>query len=1207
MRIRYTLLFCLAFIFGQAQLNPNFNSGTNSGEKCLTDKRHHELYQNDPEYRQRFDANQTVVRNIINSGNRAGGVYTIPVVVHVIHLGESVGTGTNISTAQIQSAIDNLTDAYRNVGYNGVDVEIEFELAKRDPFCAPTTGINRINGSGVTGGGDNYTNVGITSNNELTIKALSNWPNSDYYNIWIVTEIDDNGAGPGTQGYAYFPGAANGRDGAVILFNSFGYDPTGSLGYNLKSYTNHNATTIHELGHGLDLFHTFEGDDIDDDGNPDTCPTAGSCASTGDECCDTDAHRRDDSDCQGGIQNTCNGVVGSTVYNNFMAYSSDVCQNRYTSDQKDRMRAALEGTRASLLTSLGATPLSGTEPATAQSCQPQTTDLGNGFGLGIFSFTVDNLTVASNGSVADGGYVEKWCANTTLDVSTLYSVNVTNRIGGNNENVKVYIDYNNDGDFSDVGEEIFSSTNNTNHNGSFTTPASPVTGTPIWIRVISDFVSNTITGPCYTPQYGQVEDYSITINAGGSPAPVANFTANQTTICQGNTVTFTNTSSDENTYNWNFGSGASPATASSVGPHVVTYSTSGTKTVTLDVTGPGGSDNETKTNYITVNSTVTPTVSISPSANPITSGTNVIFTATCMTGCSGASYQWKLNGGNVGSNSTTYSNSALVNGDQVSCVMTSGSACASPTTATSNTVTMTVNPGGGSCTSNTGPGGVGDNSTNKLWLDASTLNSTNNQTVIYWPDRSGNNYTASSTVSTGRPIYKSNEINGRPAIDFDGINDHVCVQNVAGLNGQPISWFIVGKFDQFASSSQTLVHFGHTGTSNNKNLRFTSYHGASNKVFSSQLNTNGGGAASIHTMSTNYQLYSTIVGVSTLNSSTNGTVTGAISQTFYSPVNNNAYVTLGRRSFLNDAYLNGKISEVIVFNYQLGTAQKTIVENYLSSKYAMVISNDRYAFEGTGHSYDLAGIGQAADGSNHLSARGSIVEMSDASSMANNDYLLFAHDNGSTTSSNTDVPAAYGVNGERMIRVWRADKTNDVGTVTVTFHLGGIGTGGSNLELLVDADGIFTNATRITSGFTYDAGCETATWTGVNFSDGDYFTIGTPDGSALLTSPVTELTIDNVSDKESEGISNGMNESMNSTTVKVYPNPSTGVFVVEHNIENGSLMVYDNMGRLVLNTIINSTMNGIDLTMLPAGIYQLLVTDDKQQVIYRNQLIKMKE
>jgi PKD repeat protein len=77
----------------------------------------------------------------------------------------------------------------------------------------------------------------------------------------------------------------------------------------------------------------------------------------------------------------------------------------------------------------------------------------------------------------------------------------------------------------------------------------------------------------------------------------ANFTANVTQVCTAQNVTFTDNSTGATSWMWNFGAGASPATASTQGPHTVTYSTPGSKTVSLTI---NGAVTETKTNYITV-------------------------------------------------------------------------------------------------------------------------------------------------------------------------------------------------------------------------------------------------------------------------------------------------------------------------------------------------------------------------------------------------------------------------------------------------------------------------------------------------------------------------------------------------------------------------------------------------------------------------------
>ena len=91
----------------------------------------------------------------------------------------------------------------------------------------------------------------------------------------------------------------------------------------------------------------------------------------------------------------------------------------------------------------------------------------------------------------------------------------------------------------------------------------------------------------------------------------------------------------------------------------------------------------------TVTTSVTPSVSVSGTSS-ICTGNSTTFTATPTTGGVNPSYQWKKNGTNVGTNSTTYTNAALANGDVITCVMTSNATCASPTTATSNSTTMVI-------------------------------------------------------------------------------------------------------------------------------------------------------------------------------------------------------------------------------------------------------------------------------------------------------------------------------------------------------------------------------------------------------------------------------------------------------------------------------------------------------------------------------------
>jgi hypothetical protein len=99
---------------------------------------------------------------------------------------------------------------------------------------------------------------------------------------------------------------------------------------------------------------------------------------------------------------------------------------------------------------------------------------------------------------------------------------------------------------------------------------------------------------------------------------------------------------------------------------------------------------------ITVNPYVMASVSISASpTGTICPGSSVTFTASPVNGGSAPAYQWKLNGNNVGTNSSTYTNSTLTNGSLISCVMTSNYACVSGNPATSNAIVMSVTASSG--------------------------------------------------------------------------------------------------------------------------------------------------------------------------------------------------------------------------------------------------------------------------------------------------------------------------------------------------------------------------------------------------------------------------------------------------------------------------------------------------------------------------------
>ncbi len=535
-------------------------------EKCGSATIHNRLLTTDPDYATRRSSIEQQLQTRILfkqqiQGSSTNDVYRIPVVVHVMHLGEAVGTGNNISEVQVNSAISSLNEQFRKVAGstgdgNGVDTEIEFALAQRDPNCNTSNGIVRVNTTSIT----NYNVQGITSTNELDLKALSRWPNANYLNVWVVSEIDGNNGGGGTQGYAYFPGASPNYDGIVVLNSAFG--TTGTV----KWYTNEGKVLTHEVGHYLDLYHTFEGD-----AGGSSCPSNGNfCGTNAGDCCgDTPPVRRTTSGCPTTATNSCTGSTYGDAVTNYMDYTSETCQKMFSPDQKARMRTAIETARPGLLSSRALEPqVAGDSPSNPQ-CTPNTTNLSNAFGFGVYEVIFDDLHVVSSGAVFEGGYMDNTCSQKdSVDAGATYGISI--KTGpANSEDVRVYIDYNDDGDFVDAGETVLTSNALFTHNGTITIPSNA--SGHLRLRVISDWSGNNISGSCYNSEYGQAEDFTLYVTSNTPPPPSCSVDAivlGTQTACTNNTytqeitVTFSNppSSGSLRVKGQNFTIGSSPQT-----------------------------------------------------------------------------------------------------------------------------------------------------------------------------------------------------------------------------------------------------------------------------------------------------------------------------------------------------------------------------------------------------------------------------------------------------------------------------------------------------------------------------------------------------------------------------------------------------------------------------------------------------------------------
>jgi hypothetical protein len=169
----------------------------------------------------------------------------------------------------------------------------------------------------------------------------------------------------------------------------------------------------------------------------------------------------------------------------------------------------------------------------------------------------------------------------------------------------------------------------------------------------------------------------------------ASFTSNNTTACTGIGTLFTNTSQGTaSSYAWSFGTDASIVSASTEGPHTVSWSSAGTKTITLTVTGASGTSSSTSTLVVTTvppaAGTITGLATTCANSNAVTYSIPAIATAT--------GYTWTVPAG------ATITNGTNTNNITVSFATTGGIIQVTPQntcgngTANSKTVELTTVP-----------------------------------------------------------------------------------------------------------------------------------------------------------------------------------------------------------------------------------------------------------------------------------------------------------------------------------------------------------------------------------------------------------------------------------------------------------------------------------------------------------------------------------
>jgi hypothetical protein len=217
--------------------------------------------------------------------------YTIPVIVHNV-----VGTDNNafVTNDSVERQIQVLNDAYR-------ESRIYFRLAR----------INRVINDRLSRPNVNIIGVPMTDGLLEEFLALPENNPSVNLNIFVIDYGNDY------EGMASFPWNVEKnlrRDGVIISYKTLPSEVTKYKG----------ATAVHEVGHWLGLYHTFEG----------------GCAAPGDQVADTPAEALPSYDAA--PRDSCPGCPGLDPVDNYMDYSPDGVRKKFTVGQVKRMHEMIE-------------------------------------------------------------------------------------------------------------------------------------------------------------------------------------------------------------------------------------------------------------------------------------------------------------------------------------------------------------------------------------------------------------------------------------------------------------------------------------------------------------------------------------------------------------------------------------------------------------------------------------------------------------------------------------------------------------------------------------------------------------------------------------------------------------------------------------------------------------------------------------------------
>ncbi len=402
----------------------------------------------------------------------------------------------------------------------------------------------------------------------------------------------------------------------------------------------------------------------------------------------------------------------------------------------------------------------------------------------------------------------------------------------------------------------------------------------------------------------------------------------------------------------------------------------------------------------------------------------------------------------------------------------------------------------------TGPGGVGstDGTSNLvLWLDADKVSATDGSTVTSWADQSG--YAYDYTSGNGA-VYNSNVQNGIAAFSFNGSSHYFERAFTADLNTTTFSLFSVDNVNSKSDWSSVF-----TSRDDYPQRGYILYAANSSYYWQSWIGDGNGWRSSNSSQSTlNNWSGQTFTYSSGTTDGNKIYVNGALKATNTSTISLNtskpSRIGAGRTDSSPSYFFKGYISEVIIYKTVVNSAQRIIIQNYLSAKYDYTLAaNDKYAGDDAAKGdYDLhvIGIGTESDGSQVESNDGQGLILKQNSGFDNGDYLMAGNWAETNAANHTDVGGSIGLQA-RWNRIWYFDVTdaNTAMTVDITFDFTDAGIsqspGTASNYKLIYRSGTSGDWSDAAASITPTVSGVQVKFSGVSISSDGYYTLGTID------------------------------------------------------------------------------------------------------------------